>query len=87
MLVSSAVVVAVGLLLGAVGLAAFSWALWVGAFESLDEQAGCILDERDLRLRRPWETPRQALERRRLYGGPLEPSPGEWGGDLGRGGR
>lgn len=87
MLVSSAVVVSVGLLLGAIGFGAFIWAFWVGAFESLEEQARCIFDERDLRMRRPWETPGQARERRRLYGGPLEPGPGEWGGDLGRGGR
>ncbi len=71
-----------GLILGLIAIAAFIWAWRRGAFDHLDAQARVILDPRDYRLVRPWETPAQQEERRRLYGDPIEPEPGEWGGAL-----
>lgn len=77
---SSLAVVLTGLFLGAIALAAFAWAWRRGQFEHLDAQAHVIFDPRDYRLERPWETEAQREERRRLYGEPVEPEPGEWGG-------
>lgn len=78
----STTVALTGLLLGLIAIAAFAWAWRRGAFDDLDEQARVILDSRDYRLARPWETPAQQEERRRLYGALIEPEPGEWGGPL-----
>jgi cbb3-type cytochrome oxidase maturation protein len=77
---SSLAVIAAGLILGLVALAAFAWAWRTGAFRQLDRQAHVILDERDLRLERPWESPRQQAERVAACGELLPPRPSEWGG-------
>jgi nitrogen fixation-related uncharacterized protein len=69
-----------GLLLGLLAIGAFAWAWRRGAFDNIDDQARVILDDRDYRLIRPWETPAQQEERRLLYGELVEPIPGEWGG-------
>jgi cbb3-type cytochrome oxidase maturation protein len=69
-----------GLLLGLLAIGAFAWAWRRGAYDDIDEQARVILDPRDYRLIRPWETPAEQEERRRLYGELIEPVPGEWGG-------
>jgi nitrogen fixation-related uncharacterized protein len=76
----SIVVALTGLLLGLLAIGAFAWAWYLGAFDKIDDQARVILDARDYRLIRPWETPAQQEERRRLYGELIEPVPGEWGG-------
>lgn len=75
------VVVVVGTL-ALVGLALVAWAAaWrAGAFRDVDAQARVILDPRDLRLDRPWETAHQRADRRASHGEPLPPEPGEWGG-------
>jgi cbb3-type cytochrome oxidase maturation protein len=77
---SSLAVIAAGLLLAALALAAFVWAWRVGAFTRLDEQAAVVLDDQDLRLARPWETPEQQDARARAYGSPVAARPSEWGG-------
>jgi len=80
MLPSSLAVILTGLILGLAALAVFFWALRRGHFDDLDQQSRVILDARDLRLERPWETAAQREERRRLYGEPEKPDAGEWGG-------
>lgn len=77
---SSLAVILAGLLMGGIALAAFAWAWRKGQFDHLGQQATVILDERDLRMERPWESDRQKLERERAYGTPLEAPAGEWGG-------
>lgn len=77
---SSLAVILVGLLLGGVALAAFAWAWRAGAFHHLDRQARVILDERDLRLERPWESPEQRRARIAAHGASLPARPSEWGG-------
>lgn len=66
--------------MGFVSVFAFAWALYRGGLDDPEAQARSILDERDLRLRRVWETEAQAKERMARHGGPIEPRPGEWGG-------
>jgi cbb3-type cytochrome oxidase maturation protein len=80
MLPSSLTVLLTGLFLGAIALGAFVWAWRRGQFDHLEAQAHVIFDERDYRLERPWETEAEREERRRLYGEPVPPDPGEWGG-------
>lgn len=79
---SSLVVIAAGLLLGILALAAFAWSWHTGAFQQLDQQASTILDDRDFRLARVWESSRQRAERQSAYGDPVAPRPSEWGGRL-----
>lgn len=76
---SSLTVVLTGLGLGILALGAFAWAWRRGQFDDLRAQARVILDPRDDRLERPWETPAQRAERERQYGELLPPEPGEWG--------
>lgn len=76
----SVVVALTGLILGLMAIGAFVWAWRRGAFDNIDEQARVILEPRDYRLLRPWETPAQQAERRQQYGELVEPAPGEWGG-------
>ena len=77
---SSLAVIGAGLVIGVLALAAFAWAWRSGAFRHLDRQAAVILDDRDLRLERPWESPRQRDERIAAFGEPLPPGTSEWGG-------
>jgi cbb3-type cytochrome oxidase maturation protein len=77
---SSLTVILTGLLLGAVALSVFVWGWRTGQFRNLDRQMASLLDERDLRVERPWESLPQRAERRHHYGEPLDPEPGEWGG-------
>jgi len=76
---SSLAVILTGLGLAFLALGAFVWGWLAGAFSRLDAQARVILDDRDLRLARPWETPRQRLEREVEYGPECAAAPGEWG--------
>jgi len=76
----SVVVAITGLLLGLMAIGAFAWAWKRGVFDDIDQQALVILDPRDLRLSRPWETDEEQAEREELYGELIEPAPGEWGG-------
>jgi cbb3-type cytochrome oxidase maturation protein len=75
---SLAVVVAV-LVLGASALALFAWAWRAGQLDDLDAQARAVLEPRDLRVERPWETPQQRRDRL-AHGEPEPAAPGEWGG-------
>jgi len=77
---SSLAVVLTGLLMGGVALAAFYWAWRRGCFRDLEAQSRIILDDRDYRLHRPWESPEQRLDRELHYGTLEPPGPGEWGG-------
>lgn len=77
---SSLAVIGAGLVLGVVALLAFWWAWRSGAFHQLDAQSRVILDERDLRLERPWESPEQRAERVLAHGPAVPPRRGEWGG-------
>ncbi|HEY9448474.1 MAG TPA: cbb3-type cytochrome oxidase assembly protein [Gemmatimonadaceae bacterium] len=79
MLPSSFAVILAGLATVALALGAFVWAWRRGQFTELDAQAHVILDERDLRLERPWESAAQRLERATQHGELLSPTPGEWG--------
>ncbi len=66
--------------MGFASVVAFGWALLRGSLDDPEAQARSILDQRDLRLGRPWETELQAQERTARYGSAVEPRPGEWGG-------
>lgn len=61
------------------------WAWRAGLFRDLEAQSRVIFEPRDWRVRRPWETAGDQLERELTFGQPVEPEPGEWGG-AGRGG-
>ena len=76
---SSLAVILTGLGLAIIALGAFLWGLLSGAFSRLDAQSWIVLDERDLRLARPWETSRQRSERVAKHGPEYHPEPGEWG--------
>lgn len=76
---SSLAVILTGLALAAIALGAFAWGWRSGAFSHLDAQARIILDERDLRLERPWETADQRAVRLAAYGSHIQAEPGEWG--------
>jgi nitrogen fixation-related uncharacterized protein len=76
---SSLSVILAGLLIGASALAAFAWAWRHGQLDVADAQAAVILDPRDLRLERPWETPLQRAERERRHGPPAAAVPSDWG--------
>ena len=60
--------------------AVLGWAWWRGFFRDLDAQARVIFEPDDLQLERPWETPVQRIERETVFGAPVRPHPGEWGG-------
>jgi hypothetical protein len=66
--------------LGIVGLVIFGVAFARGAFDAIRDQADVLFEPEDLRLFRPWETPRQLSERRAAHGVLIPPAPGEWGG-------
>lgn len=80
MFTASLTVVLMCVAIGVVGLLGFAWALWTGQFHALDDAGYQILDERDYRLARAWETAEQRQEREATHGKLVEPSPGEWGG-------
>lgn len=80
MLPSSLAVLVAALGLGTIALVLFAWAWRRGQFEDPGRAARVILDERDLRMRRPWESPDQRLERAIEHGAPVDPPPGSWGG-------
>ncbi|MGE0158659.1 MAG: cbb3-type cytochrome oxidase assembly protein CcoS [Gemmatimonadales bacterium] len=77
---SSLAVILGGLLMGALALTAFLWAFRRGQFDDLEARAAAILDERDLRTERPWETPAQTAQRSIEHGPLVEPRAGDWGG-------
>lgn len=80
MIPSSLVVVLATFTIGALALTAFVWAWRRGLFHDLDAQALVIFEPDDLRLSRRWETQAQRVERENIYGAPLAPRRGEWGG-------
>lgn len=80
MLSGSLVVVVGTVALVAMALVGFALAWRAGGFRDIDAQARVILDPRDLRVERPWESAAQRAERRAAHGEPMPPEPGEWGG-------
>ena len=80
MIPASFAILVAGVAIGVLALLAFMWAWRRGEFDDIDAQSRVIFDARDYRLERPWETPEQQEERRRIYGDPVRPAPGEWGG-------
>lgn len=76
---SSLAVILTGLAVALIALGGFVWGWRAGAFRHLDAQSRIILDERDLRLARPWESSAQSAARQATHGPPIEPMPGEWG--------
>jgi cbb3-type cytochrome oxidase maturation protein len=76
---SSLVVALTGVALGLLALAVFAWGWRHGQYRDLRAQAHVILDARELRFERPWETPEQRAERARAYGALTVAPPGEWG--------
>lgn len=80
MLPSSVAIVVASALLTVLAVGAFAFAWRRGHFRDLEAQGRVILEPRDLRLLRPWESPVQRLERESAYGPGEAPPPGEWGG-------
>lgn len=76
---SAWLLVATGALLAA-AIAVFGWALFSGRLDVSEDAAAVILDPRDLRIARPWETEQQLAERVQEHGPLLEPERSEWGG-------
>lgn len=70
MLAGSLVVTLLVLGVGVPALVVLLWAIRSGQFDDPAEAARQILDDADLRARRPWEDQAQAGERARLYGAP-----------------
>lgn len=71
------------LLVGIAGLAsvaAFAWAFARGQLDDLDAQARSVLDDRDLRLDRPWESAADRAARERAHGPLVGGTPRDWGG-------
>lgn len=68
MLAGSLVVTLLILGVGLPALMILLWAIRNGQFDDPAEAARQILDDKDLRARRPWEDQAQAGERARLYG-------------------
>lgn len=68
MLAGSLVVTLLILGVGLPALMVLLWAIRNGQFDDPDLAAWQILDDEDLRARRPWEGPAQIAERVRLYG-------------------
>lgn len=58
----------------------FLWALLGGHLDDLEAQSRAVFDERDLRLRRPWESDDDVRLRARHHGAPITPAASEWGG-------
>ncbi|GAC1479481.1 MAG: hypothetical protein NVS1B4_24080 [Gemmatimonadaceae bacterium] len=76
---SSLTVILAGLTTVAIALGAFFWAWRRGHFRQLETQSRVLLDERDVRLARPWETEQQRADRARHHGALVPPLVGEWG--------
>ncbi|GAC1515934.1 MAG: hypothetical protein NVS1B4_08500 [Gemmatimonadaceae bacterium] len=76
---SSLVVILAGLTTVAIALGAFLWAWRRGHLGQLEAQSRVVLDERDVRLERPWETAQQRADRARHHGALVPPLLGEWG--------
>jgi cbb3-type cytochrome oxidase maturation protein len=82
MLAASGVLILLSILVGIVGFGFLVWGLLNGQFDELEAQAMVPLDEEDLRLLRPWETPSQCEQRVRDHGTLLQARDSDWGGRL-----
>lgn len=80
MLPSSLIVIVATALFTAGAALLLFWAWHRGWLRDFDAQAHVILDERDLRLQRPWEDGGARAQRQAQYGPPMAPDAGEWGG-------
>ncbi len=81
MLPSSLTVTLATTILGLLTVAVFVWAWRKGQFDRIDQQALLPLDDDDLDVPRPWETPAQRAERAKDFGPPRHVAPpGAWGG-------
>ena len=77
----SSVIVIVATALFTLGAAlVLFWAWRLGFLRDFDAQSRVILNERDFRLERPWETEAARQDRERAYGELVPPVAGEWGG-------
>ncbi len=66
-------------LIGFASVAVFGWAWWTGKLDDPEAQAASVLDLRDLRLERPWESAEERSARAERFGPLVPPEPGEWG--------
>jgi nitrogen fixation-related uncharacterized protein len=80
MLPSSVIVIVATALLTLGAALLLFWAWHAGFFRDFDAQSRVILNERDFRLERPWESTQVRTEREREHGELVPPVPGEWGG-------
>jgi len=81
MLPSSLTVTLATTLLGLLTVAVFFLAWKRGQFDRISQQALLPLDDDDVSVARPWETPSQRAERVEEFGPPAKGStPGIWGG-------
>ena len=76
----SVVVIVATAMLTLIAAGVLGWAMRRGFLGNLEAQAFAVFDDDDLRMERPWESSGERGERERLYGAPLAPSRGEWGG-------
>ncbi len=77
----SSVIVIVATALFTIGAAlVLFWAWRAGFLRDFEAQSLVILDERDVRLERPWESETAKWDREQHYGELLPPVAGEWGG-------
>ena len=79
MLDGSTEVLVLVVLMGFATIALFAWAWWNGKLDDPEAQATSILDARDLRLERPWESSDERAKRAERFGALVTPDPGEWG--------
>jgi cbb3-type cytochrome oxidase maturation protein len=77
MFADSLLVVLLMLAMGVPALVFLAWAVKRGQFDNLDAASAAILDEGDLQAARPWETPRQAQDRVKRFGPPVQ-TPQTW---------
>lgn len=80
MFTTSMAVLVLGVGLGGIALIFLLWAFKSGQFDDLESWAMLVFEPDELRYVRPWETPEQSAERRRMHGEPIQPKKGEWGG-------
>ena len=79
MLAGSTHVLVLVVLMGFATVAVFVWAWWTGKLDDPEAQAASVLDVRDLRLERPWESVEDRARREERFGALIRAEPGEWG--------
>ena len=79
MLDGSTHVLVLVVLMGFATIAVFAWAWLSGKLVDPEAQAASVLDARDLRLDRPWESAEERASREDRFGPLVAAEPGEWG--------